>query len=226
MPFAAVTGLAAEARIARRVGLRTAATGGDAERTRATAARLLAEGASGLLSFGICGGLDPALAAGALILPRAVGSETGERHLADPAMHRALAAALDASGHAPATGDILGMSAIADSVERKMVLFRRSGAVAVDNESHLVAAAAAAAGIPFLVLRAVADPAVRGLPPAALVGLDPEGRPALGPVLRSLLARPGQLPALLRAALDARHALQALRRSAGALGVLLGERVS
>jgi adenosylhomocysteine nucleosidase len=223
MPFVAVTGLAAEARIAQRAGVRAEATGGSAGRTAAVAARLIADGATGLLSFGICGGLDPALAAGTVLLPRAVRSETGERILADAAMHGRLALAL---GDAVATGDILGASGIADTVERKTALFRRFRAAAIDNESHLVAAAAAAARIPFLVLRAVADPAARALPPAALVGLDDEGRPALSPVLRSLFARPGQLPALVAIALDTRRALRALRRAAPALAAALGERVS
>ena len=43
-----------------------------------------------------------------------------------------------------------------------------TGALAVDLESAVVARAAAAAGIPFLVLRAIADPATRHLPPARL----------------------------------------------------------
>jgi adenosylhomocysteine nucleosidase len=208
MAFAAVTGLAAEARIIRRLGLRTVATGGRALRTEAAVARLVAEGATGLLSFGICGGLDPALAPGTLILPRAVQSETGERYLADAASHRVCASAL---GDTFVTEDMLGAAGIADTVARKAALFRRTAAVAIDNESHLVAAAATAARLPFFVLRAVADPAARALPPAALVGLDDDGRPALLAVLRSLLTQPSQLPALLAIARDTRHALRALR---------------
>jgi adenosylhomocysteine nucleosidase len=211
MAFAAVTGLAAEARIARRLGLPAVATGGNAPRTQAAAEHLIAQGATGLLSFGICGGLDPALTAGTLVLPRAVQSETGERYLADAATHRSCAGAL---GDTLVTQDILGASSIADTVERKAALFRRTGAVAIDTESHLVAAAAAAARIPLLVLRAVADPATRALPPAALIGLDEDGRPVLRRVLRSLLAQPGQLPALIAIALDTRQALRALTRVA------------
>jgi adenosylhomocysteine nucleosidase len=212
MAFAAVTGLAAEARLARRMGLGAAAAGGNAERTKAVAARFVAEGATGLLSFGICGGLDPALATGTLILPRAVWSETGERSLTDAAMHRRCA---DALGKVLVIQDILGASSVADTIERKAALFRRTGAAAIDTESHLVAAAAVAAKIPFLVLRAVADPASRAVPAAALVGLDEQGRPALAPVLRALLARPAQLPALIALALDARQALRALGRVTG-----------
>jgi adenosylhomocysteine nucleosidase len=214
---AAITGLAAEARIARRVGWRAAAAGGDAERTRQAVAQLIAEGASALVSFGICGGLDPALGSGALILPQAVAREDGRHHRVDAALRGALASALARAGIAAAGGDILGAARAADTPSRKAALHRQSRAIAVDLESHLVAEAAAAAGLPFAVLRAVADPAERALPPAALIGLDAAGRPALGRVLLSLAGRPGQLPALLQVARDTRRALAALRRAGAAL---------
>jgi adenosylhomocysteine nucleosidase len=226
MPFAAVTGLAVEAQIAQQNGLDAIATGGTAERTKKAVARLVAEGATGLLSFGICGGLDPAFSPGTLVLPRMVRSEAGDGHAVDRALHRALTAALGAVGHALSTGDILGTDVIAGTRERKAALYRRSGAVAIDMESHLAAAAAAAAKISFAALRAIADPAARGLPPVALLALDDAGRPEVGAVLRSLLARPGQLPAVLSLALDTRHALRSLRRAAGPLATVLKERVS
>jgi hopanoid-associated phosphorylase len=217
MPTAAVTGLAAEARIARRIGWRAAAAGGDAERTRQAMAQLIAGGASALVSFGICGGLDPSLGSGALILPHTVSSEDGRHRRVDLALRGALASALARAGIAAAGGDILGAARAADTPSRKAALHRQSRAVAVDLESHLVAEAAAAAGLPFAALRAVADPAERALPPAALIGLDATGRPALGRILRSLAAQPSQLPALLQLARDTRRALMALRRAGDAL---------
>jgi adenosylhomocysteine nucleosidase len=218
MAVAAVTGLIAEARIARRIGLPAAAAGGHADRTRAMIDRFLAEGATGLISFGIAGGLDPALSSGALVLADAVRDERGGVRPVDPRWQARLVAALTRAGIAVHRGDMLGAGAIAVSIAGKAQARRTTGAVAVDLESHLVAGAAAAAGLPFVVLRAIADPAARGLPPAALVGLAPDGSPALLPVLASLLRHPGQLPALLQAARDSGRALAALRRAAGAAG--------
>jgi adenosylhomocysteine nucleosidase len=213
MRVAAVTGLAAEARIARRAGLAAAASGGDAARTRAVVARLIAEGATALVSFGICGGLDPALRPGCLLLPEAV-RDAGTRWAADRAWHARIAAALAARGIAVRHGDMLGADAIVASPERKAVLRHESGAVAADLESHHVARAAADRGLPFLVLRAVADPAERALPRAALIELDASGHPALAAVLLSLACHPAQLPSLLRVASDTRRALRALDRGA------------
>lgn len=219
MPVAAVTGLAAEAVIAQRTGLRAVASGGDSARTRALAAELIAAGASGLLSFGICGGLDPALGSGRLVLPLAVRDEAGAQLAVDPVWHRAAAVALADAGLSAATGDLLGAAAIIATPQQKR-LYHARGGVAADLESHLVGAAAAAAGLPFLALRAVADPAWRRLPPAALVGLGIDGRPALGEVLVSIVRHPGQLPALLRVARETRAALGALRRAAPVLGAV------
>jgi hopanoid-associated phosphorylase len=216
-PTAAVTGLAAEARIARRIGWRAIATGGDVERTRRAVAQFIAEGARALISFGICGGIDPALGPGALLLPPAVSAEDGRRHRVDAALRGRLASALGRAGVAAAGGDMLGAARAADTPLRKAELHRRSGAIAVDLESHLVAEAAVAAGIPFAVLRAVADPAERALPPAALIGLNAAGHPALGRILLSLAGQPAQLPALLQLARDTRRALAALSRAAAAL---------
>lgn len=214
---AAITGLAAEARLARRAGLVAVATGGDPVAVRMAAERLAARGAAALVSFGIAGGLDPALASGALLLPEAVRSEDGGRWPVDAGWRARVAAALAAAGLAAAAGDTLGARTAVASAAAKGALFRRHGAAAVDLESHIVAEAAARSGLSFLVLRAVADPAARGLPPAAAVGLDRDGHAALGPVLLSLARRPGQIPDLVRVAWDTRHALTALRHGVPAL---------
>lgn len=213
MAASVLTGLVAEARIARRAGLAAAAGGGNAARTRAQAEQLLAQGASALISFGIAGALDPALAPGVLVLPHAVVEEEGACWQVDAGWRALLLAAFARSGLALSEGDLLGSSQVIDSVAGKSAAFHRTGAVAVDLESHLVAQAASRAGRPFLILRAIADPAERCLPEAALHGLDDTGAPALGRVLLSVAIHPGQIHALLRVAADTRRALAALRLS-------------
>jgi adenosylhomocysteine nucleosidase len=217
MPFAAVTGLAAEAKILRRRGVAVLATAGDPARGAACAARLLDDGADGLVSFGVAGGLDPALAPGALLLPRRVLAEGGQVFATDPAWHDRVVRALALLGLAADEGDLLGLAAIAVTSTEKAKLRQQSGAVAIDLESHIVAAAAARASRPFLVLRAVCDPADFALPPAASVGLDAAGGAAPGPVILSLLRRPDQLGALLRLARHTRTALKSLGRAAATL---------
>lgn len=216
MSLAALCGFTAEARLARRFGLMTFATGGDGARGRSLAVRA-AETADGLLSFGIAGGLAPRLASGALLLPRMVIAANGEQLSVDAGLHRRVLAALATAGLHAETGDLLALDAIVATPHAKAAQHARHGTLAVDLESLLAAQAAQAASKPFLVLRAVADPASRGLPPAALVGLHPSGRAAPGRVLAAVLRQPGQIPELIATARDTRRALSTLRAALAAL---------
>jgi adenosylhomocysteine nucleosidase len=197
----AVVGLAAEARIARRMGWRVAIGGGTASGAQAATRRMIDGDIDALVSFGLAGGLDPALRPGALIVPSdvIVGST---RHQTDQDLSRALGGAT--------THAVLGAEAIASSVEEKRSLRERTSAAAIDLESGAVACVAAALGMPFAVLRAICDPAERALPPAALAALDARGAVGVWRVAASLVARPGQLPALLALAANAAAARRSL----------------
>src|SRR6266404_2983265 len=132
-----------------------------------------------------------------------------------------LAASLEAVPGA-VHAEIVGADApIAEPADKRQ-LHLRTGAVAVDTESHVAARIAAAHRIPFAACRAVIDPAHSVLPPAAVFGLRHDGTPDVIAVLRSLARQPRQLPALARTALDARIAATALRRGRRLLGAGLG----
>ena len=107
---------------------------------------------------------------------------------------------------------LLGAEQVAAHTTDKRALFARTGAVAIDLESGAVARVATEHRLPFAVLRAVCDPAWRHLPPAALLALDNQGAIGLGRVVRSVLATPRQIPALLALGRDAAAARRALRR--------------
>jgi len=206
----AVTGLAAEADVARRAGIIAQPSGGIPAQTTAIAESLLSEGAEALISFGIAGALAPALTPGCVLVPRAVIDETGSRFAVDAEWRMQITDALRVAGMRVDDGDLLGAHEAAASPARKAELHRITGAVAIDLESHLVAQAAARAGRPFLVLRAVSDSATQALPDAAVHGLAANGKPALGRVLLSVARDPRQIPALIKLAGDTRRALDAL----------------
>src|SRR6201996_2268198 len=88
------------------------------------------------------------------------------------------------------------------TADDKRALHRSSGALAVDMESHIAGAMAAAQRVPFAICRAIVDPAWRTLPSAATAGLRDDGSTALGPILRELIRQPSQLGALLPLAAD------------------------
>ena len=220
MATGAVTGLAAEAEIARQAGMVAAAGAGTPEGTERAIRRLIEQGVPGLVSFGIAGGLAPSLASGTLIAPAAVRATDGTAHWVDVEWHARLTRAAHAAGIPLVVGGILGAETIAATAGEKARLRESSHAIAVDLESHRVAIAAQRARLPFLVFRVIADPADRDLPPAALLPLTKSGRPSVR-VLVSIVMRPGQIPALLALARETRAALDALSRGAAALGAVL-----
>jgi adenosylhomocysteine nucleosidase len=120
------------------------------------------------------------------------------------------------------TAELAGVDAPVVAPAAKRALLRATAAAAVDTESHVAAAIAAAHGVPFAAFRVVADGARRSLPPAAAVALAPDGRIKRAAVLGSVARAPAQLPSLLRTALDARTALRALSRGRRLLGHGLG----
>jgi hopanoid-associated phosphorylase len=211
-PIIVVVGLQFEARIAAGPDIQVICSG-DGRDLAAMLERAVAAGARGLLSFGLAGGLAPDLRPGACV----VASEIilpSERMRTDPEWSRNLLAALP---HA-ISGAVLGAPTPVAAVETKQALRRATGAHAVDMESHVVAQAAAARGLPLAAVRIIVDPAERAVPPAALSGMRPDGSTDAAAVLASLLRRPQDIAALFRTALDARIARAALLRGRRLLG--------
>ena len=65
---------------------------------------------------------------------------------------------------------------------------------------------------PFAILRAVADPADRDLPPLVLKAVDSDGRINVAGLILELIRSPGQFPGLSAAARDSQAAFRALNR--------------
>jgi adenosylhomocysteine nucleosidase len=200
MTVGVVTGLAAEARIATGLG-DVIAGGGKPDGAERAAEMLVARGARALLSFGLAGGLDPGLKPGAIVVPLAV-IEGAASYNTDAALSTALGGWFG--------GFMVASDRIVVTRDDKRALFEATLACAVDLESGAVARVAARHGLPFAVLRAICDPAVTALPPAALAALDTTGTIAFGRVAASVLSRPSQIPALARLGRDAAAARKAL----------------
>ncbi len=160
-----------------------------------------------MLSFGVCGALTADLAAGQLVIGRRVVSGD-QSWTCDAEWTASLLARLPGAREA----EVAAGKVMIGSVEAKTALAARSGCQVVDMESHIVAQAAQARGLPFAVVRAVSDRADHALPPAALLDLRDDGRPNLPAILGSLAHNPGQLPALIRTAKQAELAFKALER--------------
>jgi nucleoside phosphorylase len=204
MTLLAVVGMNTEARI---VGRRARVAIGVPQIDAALEAR-----PAGVISFGLCGGLDPAFAVGDIIVARGVAGPDG--FLAtDPAWSAMLAKALPGSkiGVMAASREISGTAA------GKARLRALTKANAVDLESDGAARAAVRAGLPFVILRVISDGALDSLPMAAQVGFQADGGIDLAAILMALIRRPRDLGPLIKTARDAAKAFKTLERCADVL---------
>lgn len=186
------------------------------QRAADAARSLVTDGCGALLSFGIAGGLDPALKPGDLVIADSVITVDGKRFIIDEGWRARLNAAL---ADVPCvSAPLLGVGQVITRPEDKRRLFADTEAVAVDMESHAVAEAADEAGIPFLAVRVIADPADGEIPQTALKGVGKDGRSRPLAVAAALLLQPWELPGLLRLKRDSDQAFAVLRRVGGKLG--------
>ena len=210
----ALVGLAFEARIAAGPGVLVICRGPEIAETL----RLAFEaGCRSIISFGVAGGLAPDLRPGDWIVASAVIDAQTSRPT-----HTVWSRNLLETIPEVRYGPVIGVPAPVADPLAKQDLHARTGAIAVDMESHIVAEFAAAHGMSFAVARVIVDPAHRRVPDAALIGLRPGGGTNLAAILREVLAKPAQVLPLLRIAGDAYAARSALLRLRRLLGPEFG----
>jgi hopanoid-associated phosphorylase len=210
----AVTGLVREARIVRGKRVVTLTGGGDALGLKKQLDTVLPEeGVSGVISIGIAGGLSPDLRPGHVVIGSEVVIGT-ERYETDADWLQRMWRAIPRSK----PGIVAGSDSVIMHRPEKTALYERTGAIAVDMESHIAARAANQYKKPFAVLRVVCDPGDRTLPPAALIAMKPDGSVDTQAVLRSVIAHPQQIPGLLYLARDSATAFRTLLRCRNFLG--------
>ena len=180
---------------------------------RAAAARsaqlLIDAGATALASWGMAGGLDPALAAGTIFLPSEVISPDGVSVTTARHWRERLGSAL--ATQRPLThGRLLTSSKAVGSLAAKATLFREMGAAAVDMESLSVAEAAEARQLPFIAVRVIVDSAADALPQAVTAAADTEGHLQIWRLMGALARTPADLAPLIRLARRYRAANRSL----------------
>jgi len=211
-----VVGMAFEARIAARLGV-PVVCGGDGKHLERSLARAMAAGCKGLISFGVAGGLAPGLAPGTCIIGSSVIDE-GQERPTDARWSQRLRRIIPDTAYGP----LLGVRQPIALANDKSALHEKTGALAVDMESHVVARAAAQHGVPLAAIRVVVDPVERTIPRSALAGTRPDGTIDPLAVVRSLMRHPRDLVGLVRMSLDARAARATLVQGSALLGPGLG----
>jgi hopanoid-associated phosphorylase len=193
---------------------------GDGKDLVASLSKAFVEGVRGVVSFGVAGGLSPDLQPGTCVIGSAILSETDRinRVNTDDAWSRTLLQAIPGA----VRGMLFGAPGPVTHPRAKASLYGKTGAIAVDTESHIVGMVAATHRLPMAAIRVIADPATRALPASVLAAIRPDGTADVAAMLWSLLRRPYELPALARIALDARAARATLLLGRKLLGPGLG----
>ena len=215
-----VCGLKREAAILKGPGRTTVC--GDAPTLRLRLAEAASLRPPLVVSWGLCGGLDPRLRPGDLVLGAEVVSDEGAVRT-DEAVTASLAQRLGGVGERVVVERLASSDAPVLTAAAKAELRRSTGAAAVDMESLIAGQFALEQRAQFAILRAVADPARRALPPLALKAVDADGGVNAVAVIGALIRAPWQLAGLSALAADSRIAFDALKRCRSLLpGLFLG----
>lgn len=118
-------------------------------------------------------------------------------------------------------GYVFADGTLAVSADVKRDLHSRTGAIAIDMESHVAAMVACDHNLPFACLRVISDTATDTLPPAFAIAMTPNGGTDIAAILLSLARDPSQFPRFISAARDGRAALASLLRGYRSLGPAL-----
>ena len=174
----------------------------------------MSAGCTSLLSFGVAGGLDPALASGTLVLAESVIGPDGAKFPTDQLWRSAVARDLNEAAVDFVTGTGVGVDEAITHPGPKQHLFDGTKGLCVDMESHAVMQVARDRKIPWLVIRAIADGANDTLPDIALAAIDAGGGIRYGTLAARLLSQPSQIVDLIGLWRVSRHAFSGLGRVA------------
>jgi adenosylhomocysteine nucleosidase len=193
-------------------------SGAGAENAKKAAELLIAHGAGRLISWGCAAGLTDDLQPGALILADRCIAADNSVFETDKDWRECAAALL--AEHAPVIRAMTESYSVIASSKDKLNLAHATQAVALDMESSAVAKVAKAKVVPFLVVRAIADPRDMDLPEAVRVAVGEDGQVDLVRLMRHLLRHPLELPALIRLGLHFKAAKNTLKKAGQVLDKL------
>jgi nucleoside phosphorylase len=180
-------------------------------------ARIEAKDVDVIVTAGLCGGLDPSLRPGALVLSRVVlyGEERLESSLP---IYVAARAALRPTGADFVSAILMTVDRPLASRRAKAAVWNQTGAAGVDMETYHLARIADAANLPWLALRVVIDPAEASLPEPMR---DWSGEADERGIAGRLLLRPQDWPAALRLGVGLRKAGRVLAEASRTVDSIL-----
>jgi adenosylhomocysteine nucleosidase len=153
-------------------------------------------GSSAVIGAGVCGSISAGLSPGEILVSSRILDDSGEA----PAPSAGLVSRAVAAGASPATFVTVSKPLVSSNEKREAAERLRSGgpvAAAVDMESAAWARAATRLGVPYVILRAVADTFEESLPSFLADCVDGSGSIDRARVARLAAVRPESWPSLL-----------------------------
>jgi hopanoid-associated phosphorylase len=179
-------------------------SGAGATNAEAAARLLIVQGATHLISWGCAGALSVSLQSGNLLLADKLIDAEGVTLEVDALWHRQVRTGLEKllalsnkSGFVLRSGTLLESKTLVSTSCDKQQLQQQTNALALDMESVAIAKVAKAHALPFLAIRAIADPVSMDLPAAVSHAFNAQGDVELGKLLRFLLTHPSELKGLI-----------------------------
>ncbi len=161
------------------------------------AEQLMSQGAQRLISWGCAAALNNTLRPGDMIITNTlIDTEFTRFELKTSWAEKTVSLLQDVL--VVHNGSLAESKAIVSSSAHKQQLYANTGADILDMESVAVAKVAQQYNVPFLAIRAVADPATMTLPTAVSSSLNAEGQIQITKLLLFLLLHPMELPELIR----------------------------
>ena len=192
------------------------------ENARIAAQMLIEQNVSALVSWGTAAALTEDIRAGDLILADSVITKGGDNYPFDATWNEYVANELFDSPLKIRHGVIAHTDQVLTTPESKKTLHSRTNALAVDMESITIARRAHAANLPCMAVRAIVDESSQVIPQAIIDNTDTFGRPALLPLLISLICKPDLIPALIHLAKGMKAARKTLKTVARSRAIFSG----
>jgi adenosylhomocysteine nucleosidase len=172
-------------------------SGAGANNAQSASELLIAQGATRLISWGCAAALSETLKPGDLVLADTLIDTEGARIDIAPDWHD-FAKNLLSTSLKIHTGSLAESNCIVANSQDKKQLHDQTGAAALDMETIAIAKVAGQHKLPFLAIRAIADPVGMDLPKAINHSFNDEGDIMLGKLLLFIALHPAELPGLIK----------------------------
>lgn len=197
--------------------------GAGPQNAQTAAALLIANGATRLISWGCAAALSSTLKPGDLILPDQLidsNGDKGAKYYVSSDWH-SHAKNILSSLVIVHSGCLAESEKIVSSSNDKKKLQSKTDAIALDMESIAIAKVAAQNHLPFLAIRAIADPVDMDLPKAINHALNDQGNIVFSRLLWHLACHPAELPELIKLGLYFNAAKRTLKLVAQHLNTII-----